>query len=102
MVEAGWAYWYRQYGGRELGFDSSERVAKRERAGVWSERDPVRPWDHRRYQREDRKRKREAAESPWVVLICGVFKLFVEIIKVMLKASASSGGRRRRRRRRRW
>ena len=102
MVEAGWAYWYREYGGRELGFDSSERVAKRERAGVWSERDPVRPWDHRRYQRADRKRKREAAESPAVVLIGGLFKLVVGMLKIMVKASAQGGGRRRRRRRRRW
>ncbi len=102
MVEAGWAYWYRQYGGGELGFDDSERRAQREGAGVWSYRDAVRPWDHRRSQRAERKRKREAAESPLVVIIGGVFKLLVAILKGVVKASAASSGGRRRRRRRRW
>ena len=101
MVESGLAYWYREYGGEELGFDDSERYAKRERAGVWGQKNSVKPWDHRRAKRADQKRRREAAESPWVVLIGGMFKLVGAILMALLKASSSSGGRRRRRRRRR-
>ena len=99
MVESGLAYWYREYGGEELGFDDSERYAKRERAGVWEQKNSVKPWDHRRAKRADQKRRREAAESPWVVLIGGMFKLIGAILMALLKASSSSGGRRRRRRR---
>ena len=102
MVESGLAYWYREYGGEELGFDDSERYAKREQAGVWGRKNSVRPWDHRRAKRADQKRRREAAESPWVVIIGGMFKLVGAITMALLKASSSSGGRRRRRRRRRW
>ena len=99
MVESGLAYWYREYGGEELGFDDSERYAKRERAGVWGQKNSVKPWDHRRAKRADQKRRREAAESPWVILIGGMFKLVGAILMAVLKASSSSGGRRRRRRR---
>ena len=102
MVESGLAYWYREYGGEELGFDDSERYAKREQAGVWGQKNSVKPWDHRRAKRADQKRRREAAESPWAVIIGGMFKLVGSIMMALLKASSSSGGRRRRRRRRRW
>ena len=98
MVEQGLAYWYREYGGEELGFDDSERYAKRERAGVWAQKNSVKPWDHRRAKRADQKRRREAAESPWVILIGGMFKVVGAILMALLKASSSSGGRRRRRR----
>ena len=85
----------------ELGFDDSERHAKRERAGVWGQKGSVRPWDYRRAKRADQKRRREAAESPWVIVIGGMFKLVGAIVTALLKASTSSGGRRRRCRRRR-
>ena len=99
MVESGLAYWYREYGGEELGFDDSERYAKREQAGVWGRSDSVRPWDHRRAKRAEQKSRREAAESPWVILLGGMGKLIVGILKLMLMLMAESGsssGRRRR------
>ena len=102
MVESGLAYWYREYGGEELGFDDSERYARRELAGVWGQQGSVRPWDFRRAKRAEQRQLREAAESPWVILFTGVFKLVGAILVALLKASSSSsGGRRRRRRRRR-
>ena len=33
MVEAGWAYWYRQYGGGELGFGELEHLSAARRRG---------------------------------------------------------------------
>jgi endonuclease YncB( thermonuclease family) len=102
IVESGMAYWYREYGGEELGFDDSERYAKRERAGVWGQKGSVRPWDHRRAKRAEQKRRRESAESPWLALIGGIFKLVGVILMALLKASTASSGGRRRRRRRKW
>ena len=93
----GWRIGIGSMAGRSLGFDDSERYARRERAGVWGQQGSVKPWDHRRAKRAEQKQRREAAESPWVILIGGVFKLVGAIFVAMLKASASSGGRRRRR-----
>ena len=101
MVEAGWAYWYRKYGGGELGFGELEHSARRGGAGVWADRDAVRPWDHRRSQRAERRRKREAAKAPWLMPRGdSIFKLTFAILKALL--SALGVGRRRRRRWRRW
>ena len=52
MVRSGMAYWYRQYGGRDLGFPEAEADAKSKRRGVWRERGGAqRPWDYRADQR---------------------------------------------------
>ena len=48
MVRSGMAYWYRRYGGRELGFPEAEAEAKTKRRGVWKDgRNAQRPWDYR-------------------------------------------------------
>ena len=52
MVQQGLAHWYRQYGGRGLGLEHSEREAQQRRRGMWAHGRPVVPWDHRRRQRE--------------------------------------------------
>ena len=97
VVEAGLAYWYREYGGEELGFDDSERYAKRERLGVWRDSNSVRPWDFRRAKRADQKRRREAAQSLWVILGKGVFALTLALLKMMAAGSTTGAGGRRRR-----
>lgn len=52
MLAAGHAYWYRQYGGAELGFAAAETEAQQQRRGVWqSRRQQTKPWDYRRRQR---------------------------------------------------
>lgn len=98
MVESGLAYWYREYGGDELGLDDSERAARRERAGVWSRSDSVRPWDHRRLKRDEQKRRREAEQSIWYVVFEGVFKLTIATLKLLFAVMAESGSSGRRRR----
>ena len=35
MVRSGMAWWYRRYGGRDLGFPEAEAEAQRRRRGVW-------------------------------------------------------------------
>ena len=38
MVRSGMAYWYRRYGGRDLGFPEAEAEAQAKRRGVWERR----------------------------------------------------------------
>lgn len=60
MVQAGYAYWYQRYGGRQLGFPEAEAEAKSRRRGVWQGRpgSQQRPWDYRADQRRGGQRRR--------------------------------------------
>ena len=59
MVRSGMAYWYRRYGGRDLGFPEAEAEAQSKRRGVWKDgRRARRPWDHRADIRRARDRRR--------------------------------------------
>lgn len=59
MVRSGMAWWYRRYGGRDLGFPEAEAEAKRRRRGVWRHGDRIRrPWDYRADLRRSRQRQR--------------------------------------------
>ena len=59
MVRSGMAWWYRRYGGRDLGFPEAEAEAKRRRRGVWRHGDRIRrPWDYRADLRRARQRRR--------------------------------------------
>ena len=59
MLAAGHAYWYRQYGGADLGFADAEAEARRKRRGVWKSRRPqTKPWDYRRRQRTAQRSRR--------------------------------------------
>ena len=59
MVRSGMAWWYRRYGGRDLGFPEAEAEAKRRRRGVWRHGDRIRrPWDYRADLRRTRQRRR--------------------------------------------
>ena len=59
MVSSGLAYWYRRYGGRELGFPEAEEEAITKRRGVWKDRRSgrQRPWDYRAELRQRRQRR---------------------------------------------
>ena len=59
MVRSGMAWWYRRYGGRDLGFPEAEAEAKRRRRGIWKDGDRIRrPWDYRADLRRARQRRR--------------------------------------------
>ena len=58
MVEQGLARWYSRYGGRELGLDQAEQIARRARRGIWASSRQVAPWDHRREQRRQASARR--------------------------------------------
>ncbi len=72
MVRSGMAYWYRRYGGADLGFPEAEARAKAERLGVWQGRaNRQRPWDYRSELRRNRGRRR-ARRLVWWILVAAV------------------------------
>jgi endonuclease YncB( thermonuclease family) len=59
QVQRGMAWFYAQYG-REVAYRNAEAKAKTERVGLWSEPNPVPPWDFRHGS------KSSAAKEPTV------------------------------------
>ena len=70
MVRSGMAWWYRRYGGRDLGFPEAEAEAKRRRRGVWRRGDRIRrPWDYRADLRRARQRRRRIRRIlTWMII----------------------------------
>jgi micrococcal nuclease len=48
MVEQGMAWWYREYAPRDVILNRAEVSAKRAHVGLWSQPNPVAPWDWRK------------------------------------------------------
>ena len=74
MVRSGMAWWYRRYGGRDLGFPEAEAEAKRRRRGVWKDGNRARrPWDYRADRRRARQRRRRMKRILiWTVVVAVV------------------------------
>ena len=70
MVRSGMAWWYRRYGGRDLGFPEAEAEAKQRRRGVWRHGDRIRrPWDYRADLRRARQRRRRIRSVlTWMII----------------------------------
>lgn len=51
MVKSGYAHWYAQYGGKELGFDKAQKHARANSLGLWKQKNVQKPWDYRKQQR---------------------------------------------------
>ncbi len=47
MVAKGYAHWYEQYGGEELGLNHAQRYAQEQRLGIWGSLNVQPPWEHR-------------------------------------------------------
>ena len=83
MVRSGMAYWYRQYGGRDLGFPEAEADAKSKRRGVWRERGgSQRPWDYRANQRRGGSQRRRGMGNirRWLFVAALVVALMAAIL----------------------
>lgn len=48
MVKAGMAWWFRRYAPDEGALALAEDEARRERRGLWADKEPVAPWEWRR------------------------------------------------------
>ncbi len=58
QVEAGMAWWYRKYASEQTSrqrddYEASESRAKSVRRGLWSDMDPMPPWEWRHAKREN-------------------------------------------------
>lgn len=51
MVKGGYAWWYRYHAPHERHLEAAEQGAREQARGVWSEANPVAPWDWRRGRR---------------------------------------------------
>ncbi len=86
MVRSGMAWWYRRYGGRDLGFPEAEAEAKRRRRGVWRHGDRIRrPWDYRADLRRARQRRRRIRRILTWMLI-GAFAITVAGLALAIAA----------------
>jgi len=86
MVRSGMAWWYRRYGGRDLGFPEAEAEAKRRRRGVWKDGDRIRrPWDYRADLRRARQRRRRIRRIiTWSII--GVFAIVLAALALAIAA----------------
>ena len=48
LVRAGFAWWYRRYARHETILQDLEREARAGRRGLWTDKDPVPPWEWRK------------------------------------------------------
>src|SRR5205823_3500794 len=55
MVRDGWAWWYRQYAPKSRALEGAETEARKERRGLWRDREPEPPWEFRKKDRERQK-----------------------------------------------
>lgn len=86
MVRAGMAYWYRRYGGRNLGFPEAEAEAKTKRRGVWRDgRRARRPWDYRADQRRARQRRGRVRRFFIRLAVAGVVLIALVILLLIAR-----------------
>jgi endonuclease YncB( thermonuclease family) len=57
LVEEGYAWWYRHYS-KDRSLGELEAKARKERRGLWADKDPEPPWEYREHERETRERRR--------------------------------------------
>ena len=51
LVRAGLAWWYRRYARTDVTLEALEREAREARIGLWSDANPVPPWEWRKERR---------------------------------------------------
>ena len=90
MVRSGMAYWYRRYGGRDLGFPEAEAEAQAKRRGVWKDgKRARRPWDYRADLRKSRQRRR--SRRRWFTrLLVAAAVLIILAIALLVGALAAT------------
>jgi len=64
LIAEGLGWWYRNYAARDLRKAEIERSAREGKIGLWSDRDPVAPWEYRKMN----VRKRDGAASLGILL----------------------------------
>ena len=52
LLQAGFAWWYKEYAPHEERFAKLESVARKNRSGLWADKKPVPPWEFRARKRQ--------------------------------------------------
>ena len=55
MVHDGFAWWYKSYAPKSKTLEQAEAEAKKERRGLWHDKNPEPPWEYRKQERSKRK-----------------------------------------------
>ena len=48
MVRSGYSWWYRYYAKNETDLEMAEKAARKNRKGLWKQKNPVAPWEYRK------------------------------------------------------
>ncbi|WP_277201650.1 thermonuclease family protein [Victivallis vadensis] len=64
MLKLGQAWYYKQYAPKQKSYAEAEAEAREKRRGLWSESDPVAPWEWRKQQRQKKKPGAPSEERP--------------------------------------
>lgn len=56
LVQNGFAWWYRQYAKDSKALEKAEAEARKERRGLWHDKNPEPPWEFRRQKRDGEKK----------------------------------------------
>jgi endonuclease YncB( thermonuclease family) len=52
MVRDGWAWWDRRYAPKSAVLDEAEAEARKEKRGLWHDKNPEPPWEYRKQERD--------------------------------------------------
>ncbi|WP_422929343.1 thermonuclease family protein [Singulisphaera sp. PoT] len=63
MVSQGLAWWYRQYAPSDNDLYRRQSYARKKRLGLWSQRNPIPPWEYRKARRPQTANPRTASRS---------------------------------------
>ena len=64
MIRLGQAWYYKQYAPKQKSYAEAEAEAREKKRGLWSESDPVAPWEWRKQQRQKKKPVAPSEERP--------------------------------------
>lgn len=64
MIRLGQAWYYKQYAPKQESYAKAEQTAREKKVGLWSEADPVAPWEWRKQQRQKKKPDVPKMERP--------------------------------------
>lgn len=57
MVSDGWAWWYRNYAPKSKALEVAEADARKEKRGLWHDKEQEPPWEYRKREREAKKER---------------------------------------------
>lgn len=64
MIRLGQAWCYKQYASKQESYAKAEQTAREKKVGLWSEAEPVAPWEWRRQKWEKKKSGALLQERP--------------------------------------